>query len=297
MAKIGIVTVLYRSESVLRDFFKSLDKQTYKEFILYVIDNNSPDNSLKLSKELKQQVNFETKIIENSENYGIAKGNNIGIIQALADGCQYILLSNNDIKLETHAIEKLLIGMEQEKMNLAVPKIYFYGTNLIWAAGGKFKYISGGTAHIGYHKEDCLKWNQRYKVNYSPTCFMLIRSNIFHNIGLMDEAYFVYYDDTDFIYRCRKQKERIIYIPESIIHHKESTCTGGTKSDFTLYYNARNAVYFALKNFTLFHCCITAIAYFIYYWFIRRYNVLPQQRKLIKKGYKDGYKMYKKLYK
>ncbi len=297
MARIGIVTVLYGSETVLKDFFESLDKQTYKDFILYVIDNKSPDQSLNLSKKLKQQVSFETKIIENQENYGIAKGNNIGIIQALADNCEYVLLSNNDIELKPDAIEKLLTGMEQEKMNLAVPKIYFHGTDLIWAVGGKFKYISGGTAHLGYHQKDDSKWDKRYKVSYSPTCFMLIRSNIFYNIGLMDEAYFVYYDDTDFIYRCQKQKEKIIYIPESIIYHKESTCTGGTKSDFTLYYNARNAVYFALKNFSIFHCIITTIAYFLYYWLVRRYNVLPQQRQLIIKGYKDGHQMYKKVYK
>lgn len=51
MNKIGIVTVLYNSESVLSDFFTSLEQQTYKNFILYVIDNASPDNSLQIARE------------------------------------------------------------------------------------------------------------------------------------------------------------------------------------------------------------------------------------------------------
>ncbi len=51
--KIGIVTVLYNSESVLSEFFETLNRQTYKNFVLYVVDNLSPDGSLDLSKKIK----------------------------------------------------------------------------------------------------------------------------------------------------------------------------------------------------------------------------------------------------
>lgn len=58
MNKIGIVTVLYNSESVLSDFFTSLEQQTYKNFILYVIDNASPDNSLQIAREMADKMPF-----------------------------------------------------------------------------------------------------------------------------------------------------------------------------------------------------------------------------------------------
>ena len=101
--KIGIVTILYNSEAVLDDFFESLSHQTFKNFILYIVDNLSPDNSLSRAKSLGKKVDFECVYIENGQNFGVAKGNNIGIKAALKDGCNYILLSNNDsIELKYH---------------------------------------------------------------------------------------------------------------------------------------------------------------------------------------------------
>src|SRR5574344_12596 len=97
---IGIVTVLYNSESVLDDFFLSLEKQTFTHFRLYVIDNKSPDQSLAVSRNLLEKSTLDFALIENATNEGIAKGNNLGIKAALEDGCNYVLLSNNDVVLE-----------------------------------------------------------------------------------------------------------------------------------------------------------------------------------------------------
>jgi GT2 family glycosyltransferase len=127
--KIGIVTVLYKSESVLHDFFTTLNQQTYDNFILYVIDNKSPDSSLASSKQLSVNSFFEVKFIENDDNYGVAKGNNQGIEAALIDGCDYVLLSNNDVVLKPDTIEKLYAGLKETNADIVVPKIYFHGTN------------------------------------------------------------------------------------------------------------------------------------------------------------------------
>jgi GT2 family glycosyltransferase len=176
--KIGIVTVLYNSESVLKEFFETLDKQTYKNFILYVVDNLSPDGSLNLSKKLAKSYKFETVIIENEANYGVAKGNNIGIRRALEDGCDLLLISNNDVALEDQAIENLMIGLDRNNADLAVPKIYFYGTNVIWAAGGGFIKRNGLTVHFGQDQEDKGQFDADQKVDYAPTCFMLIKKEV-----------------------------------------------------------------------------------------------------------------------
>lgn len=294
MKKVGIVTVLYNSETVLEDYFKTLSEQTYKNFILYVIDNKSPDNSLAISykyAELYKDI-YKTVIIENDQNYGIAKGNNIGIIKALAEGCDYILLSNNDIVLKSNTIELMVDGMHKNRVHMVVPKIYFYGTNLIWAAGGLFKYLSGGTNHIGYALEDKGQFEKQRLISYAPTCVMLIDKKVFYEVGLMDEDYFVYYDDTDFIYRTHKIGLKLLYLPEPVVYHKESVCTGGMLSDFSLRYNARNAVYFVLKNFSMIHCIIVAINNFLYYWIVRRNKVAIRQRQIVIDGYKEGYKLY-----
>ena len=97
--RIGIVTVLYNSAGVLPEFFETLGTQRYTNFILYIVDNKSPDDSLAVARKLCASARFETVVIENEENYGVAKGNNIGIKAALRDGCDRVLLSNNDIVL------------------------------------------------------------------------------------------------------------------------------------------------------------------------------------------------------
>ena len=240
-AKIGIVTVLYKSESVLPDFFQSLETQTYKNFVLYIIDNKSPDNSLLLSEKLKAKSTFETVIVANDDNYGIAKGNNIGIVRALNDNCDYILLSNNDVVFDSKTLKILLGAQIEESADMVVPKISFYDTNLIWCAGGRFNKRTGWTNHLGYLENDNDKFNKKVRVSYSPTCFMIIRKAVFEDIGMMDENYFVYWDDTDFVYRALKNGKTLWYIPNANIKHKESTSTG-LKSDFSIYYLHRNMV-------------------------------------------------------
>lgn len=288
--KIGIVTVLYNSEKVLDDFFETLKRQSYKNFVLYVVDNFSPDNSLKKAKELATTCAFKSKFIENKKNYGVAKGNNQGIVAAMYDGCDYVLLSNNDVVLKDNTIEILYNGICDYKADMVVPKIYFYNSTKLWCAGGKFNKFSNTTTHFGYDKEDCLTFSKVKQVSYAPTCFMLIDKKVFHDTGLMDEKFFVYYDDTDFVYRTQKLRKKLFYIPDSVVEHKESACTG-KRSDFFYRYIYRNRIYFISK-----HKKLWKIKFFEDYLFdktIRKIKMRnnPTQRKIVSEALLEGYKM------
>lgn len=292
--KIGIVTVLYNSESVLEEFFETLNNQTYSNFILYVVDNLSPDGSLALSRELASKYQFETVIIANVANYGVAKGNNIGIQKSIEDGCDLVLLSNNDIALEDSAIEKLLFGFDQHNADMAVPKIYFYGTNKIWGAGGGYNKRNGLTVQYGQDEEDKGQFDQDKEVIYSPTCFMLIKKEVFSTIGYMDEAYFVYYDDTDFVHRAiNKGKKSLWYISDSVIHHNESTSTG-KMSDFSVKYLWRNLVYFSLKNYNYFYARYIVVYNFLYILVILYFRYSAAQWRLALTSYREGFDLYSK---
>ena len=134
--KIGIVTVMYNSAGVLEGFFDSLDRSTYRNFVVYAIDNQSPDDSLLLAREHSARTSFPTVIIEAEDNGGVAKGNNIGIRRALADGCDLVLLANNDIEFTSESIALLVEGLEKYDCDMIVPKIFNYFTGKLWAAGG-----------------------------------------------------------------------------------------------------------------------------------------------------------------
>ena len=69
----------------------------------------------------------------------------------------------------------------------------------------------------------------------------------------MDEVYFVYYDDSDFLWRVRKHHKKLIYVPTSTLYHKVSVSTGGSESSFSIKYSNRNQIFFIKKNFGRFH--------------------------------------------
>ena len=289
MALIGIVTVLYGSETVVDEFFKTLDIQSYKDFVLYVVDNKSPDKSLEKSKELAKMVSFKTVFIENEGNYGVAKGNNIGIKAALEDGCSYVLLSNNDIKLNADTIENLMFSVNEDNALLAVPKIYYYGTNLIWCAGGTFDKSTGTTRHFHVREEDQGQCNDKKIVPYAPTCFMVISRKVFEQIGFMDEQYFVYFDDTDFMYRAYQAKIPLYYYPNSTLDHKESVSTGH-KSAFSLYYLMRNIIIFNNKYRSKLYLIFIILRNFAYLSIVIAFSTKWPVLKAGYKGLYDGIK-------
>lgn len=252
--KFGLVTVLYNSETVLEDFYRSLDVQTCKDYRLYVIENDSSDNSLALSEELAAKYNIDAVHIDNGANVGIAKGNNQGIELSLKDNCEYTILLNNDTVFdEPSMLQGMYDKVTKENIKMLVPKTMCHGTNKIWAAGGDLSIRTGRVTHFGEFQEDGPEFNSEKEVIFAPTCFMIIHNDLFKEIGMMDERYFVYYDDTDFVYRCINKGYRIVYAPQFTVDHKVSISTGGPESTFSVYYYNRNRFMFIKKNFTFPH--------------------------------------------
>lgn len=288
---LGLVTVLYNCEGVLQEFFDTLAIQTYKDFELIIVDNLSKDKSLETCKKLAESAPFKCYFIENKDNFGVAAGNNQGIKLALEHNCDKILLTNNDIVLRGDTIQKLYDIHCAKNADLSIPKIYYAGTNTIWCAGGKFNKLKGTTTHFGYCKDDDGGFDSVKQVEYAPTCFMLINKNVFNTVGLMDEKFFVYYDDTDFVYRSVINNSfSLWYIPDSIIYHKVSFSTG-SESDFNIRYMLRNRIYFAKKHNKFPH-----LYYYInilYHKTIRKMKLLNNKHKyeIINNALKEGWKL------
>jgi GT2 family glycosyltransferase len=252
MAKLGLVTVLYKGDDVLEDFIISVSNQTFADYHLYIIDNSPSENTDQLLNKLlaKYPVTAYTHI-KNAGNYGVAKGNNQGIELSLQQGAEYVILLNNDIVFDQPDLLDQMVRCAEEKgEHMIVPKIFYYGTDKIWTAGGKFIYYKGTSKGIGDKQPDSEKYSVEKHFDYAPTCFMLISRKVFETIGLMDEQYFVYYDDDDFVYRAIKKGFEIYLLPRLKIFHKESFSTGGYESLFSIHYLNRNRVYFINKNFS-----------------------------------------------
>lgn len=246
--KIGLVTVTYNSGPVLEGFFRSLWAQSHSNFICVAVDNQSKDDSL---KRLRRETDARLVVIDNVNNVGVAEGNNQGIRYCLEQGCDYVLLINNDVEFEPGLIATLVKTCEDTGHPMVVPKMYFHEpSNLLWCAGGYFvKWAAWYNGHYGEQEIDRGQYDQARVIEYCPTCCMLIRRQVFEAVGLMDPEYFVYYDDVDFCIRALRSKQTLYYTPAAKLWHKVSSSTGGEHSEFSIRYLARNQALLINKNF------------------------------------------------
>lgn len=251
MPKIGVVTVTYNSRDVLDDFMQSLIKQNHQDWVLYIVDNDSKDDTLQV---LPKYMSEKVKLILNQENYGVAKGNNQGIDAAILDGCDYILLLNNDTVFDESLLKNLLGDLIANNVDMVCPKMMCYEpNNMIWCAGGYFKpWQAMKNIHRGENEVDSGQYDKIYECDYVPTCCVLIEKSLFstNSVGLMDEKYFVYCDDTDWMYRAKLLGKKLIYTPNTLLYHKVSSLTGGALSPFSITMHYRNKIYFYRKHYS-----------------------------------------------
>ena len=246
--RIGVVTVTYNSSSVWDGFLESIQRQVGAEFTLYVVDNASRDDTV---ARVRRAAANDPRIvvIANPSNRGVAVGNNQGSRAALSDGCDTVLLLNNDTEFASDLFARLREQIDFLGADMLIPKMcYFEPKEMLWCTGGTF--VPGqafGVRHYGDHEIDRGQYDNARRIEYSPTCCMLIRRSVFEKIGMMDENYFVYCDDTDFCYRAWRNGISLWYTPEAVLLHKVSSLTGG-HSDFTILNATRGKAYFIRKH-------------------------------------------------
>jgi GT2 family glycosyltransferase len=245
---IGVVTVTYNSAAFLDEFVRCCAMQSLADFKVYCIDNDSRDGT---PPALRAISDPRWRITLNQANLGVAEGNNQGIIQALRDGCEWVLLLNNDTSFPAGFFRQLLDACIHSSWRVVVPKIHYdTPAGHIWYAGGGFNPRRGYTGfHTCKGERDNGQRDQLETTEYAPTCAMLVHRSVFEQVGLMDESYFVYFDDTDFCWRLRQAGIPIGYWPNVTLIHKVGGSTGGESSPFFARMTARNRLYYLRKHF------------------------------------------------
>lgn len=242
--KIGIVIVNYNGETYQNDCLRTIYASSYKDIEVVIVDSGSKDMSIKKAQAAYPNIHY----LLQEENVGVAKGNNIGINYAINDlHVEYILLLNNDIELDAETISNL--ADEASPNKIVVPKIYYYEPhNMLWFAGGSLVWRRGESEHWGNFEIDSNQYNKKIEITYAPTCCMLIHKSVFKKIGYIDEAVFMYFDDTDFCARVIGSGLQIMYVPSAFLWHKVSSAGGGADSKIQVYYMTRNKLYYMDKH-------------------------------------------------
>lgn len=246
MPLVYIILVNYNNYQDTIECVCSLQKIKYSNYKIVIVDNNSKDGSIEVLRD-----NFKKCIIiDTNSNLGFAGGNNLAIRYALENNADYVLLLNNDTVVEKSFLEKLVeVGERYEDVGIVGGKIYYFSEpHKIWYAGGKISKLIGKTKHIDVNEIDLNENNKIFETDYVTGCMMLVSRKAIEKVGMMDENYFLYYEETDWNVRIKNKGFRIMYTPYSIIYHKISSSTKKISYILGGYYD-RNQYYFIMKNF------------------------------------------------
>jgi len=175
-------------------------------------------------------------------NRGFAGGYNAGLRHALKAGGRYFLLLNNDTLLEPDALARLVAALEASAdVGLATAKIYYAAEpQRIWTVGANLNVFldlkDGGAGQL-----DTGQWDAPRDVDFAPFCALLIRRETLEQVGLLDEAFFLYYEDMDYCRRARAAGWRIRLCPEARVLHDVSASSGGRDSPMERYWMAQSS--------------------------------------------------------
>ena len=241
---ISVITVNYNQSSVTCELLQSLQKISYPNMEIIVVDNASPNDTPDRIKELYPGI----ILIKSKENLGFAGGNNLGI--RVAKG-KYLFFLNNDTEVPAHIMEPMVELLENRpEIGAVSPKIkYFQEPGLVQYAG--FTRMNPWTIRnkaVGYRQPDSPEFDQLTSTNSVHGAAMMIPRRVIDEVGLMPEIFFLYYEEHDWAEMIKRAGYKIYYQPASFILHKESISTG-KNSPLITYYLTRNRLLFARRNF------------------------------------------------
>ena len=243
---VGIVVVNYNSAGFIGDFLDSMSKLDYTNARLIVVDAGSHDGS---ADEIVGN-RPDAHMIRCQENVGTAKGNNIGAAYCNQQQLDYILFLNDDTRHEPDFLQHLVAAADERTM--VAPRIlYADDPRLISTHAGDFDWALGRFRNTHHGEPDGPLTRRRKEIQTASFCCMLVPANVFAEIGPLDERFFMYYEETDFLRRALDQGYRQLYVPEAVIYHRESGSSGGGwMTPFKHYYATRNRPYLVRKHTT-----------------------------------------------
>jgi len=232
---VGIVVLNWRNYPATERCLRSLEAVTEPASTIYLIDNDSGDGSMdRLEAELKDP---RIVFLRNPSNLGFAAGCNPGIRKALDDGCDYVLLLNNDcVVIEPGFLARAVELAEQHpRCGIVGGKIlYWPDTRMIWSTGGFIRFW-GGETHIGHREQDHGQYEQVARRSFISGALMLIKREVFSGVGLLPEAYFFGKEEWEFSIRALRSGYTLLYHPRVRIAHVAGDSHEGT--DATYVYN------------------------------------------------------------
>ncbi len=240
---ISIIIVHYNHKELLETCLSGLLEQTYPHFEIILVDNGSTDGSVPYVNKHFPSVT----IIKNKTNVGFAEGNNIGVENAKGE---YFLLLNNDTVVEKDFLEKFIGGFSiNDKVGILQSKLILTEDRGLDTCGAYWT-DSSFLYYIGNYKDPNLEiYNRPFPVFTCKGASMMIKREVIEKIGLFDNDFWSYYEETDFCHRAWVAGWETWYWPEAeCIHAMGSTSLTLFNRDYVQFHNFKNKLCSFIKN-------------------------------------------------
>lgn len=242
--KVSIVVLNTNHKADTLECLATIGRNTYVNWSVIVLDNASTDGSVEAIR-----VAFPWAfIVPLTKNLGYAGNNNVGIRLSLEQGADWVLVLNEDTLLEPDCLAQLVaVGEAGPQIGIVGPMVYHHDEpQVIQSAGGRLN-RHWEASHLGQNEDDRGQFVRPHDVDYISGCAILVRRDVIKQIGLLDERFYYYWEETDWCVRAGQQGWRIVHVPAAKIWHK------GVQRNYrpnrsVAYYNTRNRFLLLAKH-------------------------------------------------
>jgi GT2 family glycosyltransferase len=234
-----IVVLTYNHCDYTRGALTSLLALSYSNYRVLILDNGSTDETpVQIPSEFP-----EFSFYCNPGNLGFAAGINVGLRMALEAGAEFLLVLNNDVQVDPHLLEPLVLAAGPDVGALAPMINSMEQHDRIWSAGfdrhpSLLEMRGGARGQL-----DTGQWSGPIEVDYLLGCALLLPAKVLREVGLFDERYFFYYEDLDLSLRIQARGYRLLVIPDAHVWH-QGALSSEAGSAFHVYQMARGSVIF-----------------------------------------------------
>ncbi len=235
MKVITIILNTNRREDTLA-CLASLTQNTYPHQHIIVLDNASTDGSVEAIRQRFPAV----QLIELVENKGYAGNNNVGIEAALAQNADWVFVLNEDTILHPDCLRQMMeVARGNPHIGVIGPMVYHHNEPKIIQTAGGYMNRFWEAKHIAENQPDQGQFANVHDVDWISGCAILVKREVIQQVGVLDERFFYYWEETEWCMRAKKAGWQIVQVPQARLWHK------GVQRD---YQPSPNVTYYATRN-------------------------------------------------
>jgi GT2 family glycosyltransferase len=266
---VSVIIVNWNGAEYLKECIDSVLAQSYPRLEIIVVDNGSTDHSPALLRGYGSRLH----VIENPTNLGFAGGNNVGLRAAKGT---YFALLNSDAVADRGWVEALVRAAEADPgIGMCASKIYLHGRDRVLDSAGLLLSRDGIGRGRGRLEPDRAEFSREEDVLAPSACAALYRRSMLETIGLFDEDFFAYCEDSDLALRGRLAGWRCRYVPGAMVVHAYSRSTA-PYSTFKAFHVERNRIWVVVKCFPA-RLVLTSVAFTVARYLLQAYGAVSRR--------------------